>query len=257
MDVHIMHASRAALVAALMLATPALAYGQAGYIIPGARAPRDPPPRFAIAPLHGAPGTIGLPLPRIGLGPAPHRPIAPNAPHAPRRRRHAPVTLFAPYAPYAPVWPFYLPQPVAAPLPPQAPAPIYPLIAGTPSPLEAPAPGRLVLYVEPKTAEVFADGYYIGVSDDFSPARGGALIEAGVHHIDISAPGHEPAGVDLRVTPGQHVTYRASLKPVPPPAAAAPTTFYLIPGCYMGNIPPKDAHLPDTCDQTRAVTWRP
>jgi hypothetical protein len=151
---------------------------------------------------------------------------------------------------------FYVPQPVAVPLPPAAP-PIYHLIAGAPSPLEAPAPGRLVLYVEPATAQVFADGYYIGASDDFSAAHGGARVEAGIHRLDISAAGYESTAIDLRVTPGQLVTYRTTLKALPPPTAAAPTTFYLIPGCYMGNIPPKDAHLPASCDQTRAVTWTP
>jgi hypothetical protein len=230
-----MHALRATLIAALMLAAPALAYSQAGYVIPGARAPRDPPPRFTITPLHGAPGSIGLPLPRIGLGPAPNAPVAPFG-------------RFRLFAPFAPVWVFYVPQPVAVPPPPAAPAP---------PPIETPAPGRLVLYVEPATAQVFADGYYIGVSNDFSAAHGGALVEAGVHRIDISAAGYESTAVDLRVTPGQLVTYRAALKALPPPAAVVPTTFYLIPGCYMGNIPPKDAHLPATCDQTRAVTWQP
>jgi hypothetical protein len=32
-------------------------------------------------------------------------------------------------------------------------------------------------------------------------------------------------------------------------------TFYLIPGCYMGNVPPKEANLPATCDITRAVSF--
>lgn len=229
-----MQASRLALIAALMLASPALAYSQAGYVIPGARAPRDPPPRFTIAPLHGAPGSIGLSLPRIGLSPAPGAPDAPNAPNAP--------SIW-----FWPMMVFYVPNPVAAP-PPAAPMP---------SPIEPPAPGRLVLYVEPATAQVFADGYYIGVSDDFSPAHGGALVEAGVHRIDISATGYESTAVDLRVTSGRLVSYRATLKALPPPTPVAPTTFYLIPGCYMGNIPPKDAHLPPTCDQARAVTWQP
>jgi hypothetical protein len=47
------------------------------------------------------------------------------------------------------------------------------------------------------------------------------------------------------------------LPPVPdvaPPAAKAPATFYLIPGCYMGNVPPRDANLPATCDISRAVS---
>ena len=82
-------------------------------------------------------------------------------------------------------------------------------------------------------------------------------MEAGVHRIDISADGYESTAVDVRVAPGQLVTYRASLKALPPQAPVRPTTFYLIPGCYMGNIPPKDAHLPATCDPARAITWRP
>jgi hypothetical protein len=37
-------------------------------------------------------------------------------------------------------------------------------------------------------------------------------------------------------------------------AHRTPTTFYFIPGCYAGNVPPKDAGLPATCDQTRVIT---
>ena len=118
-------------------------------------------------------------------------------------------------------------------------------------------PGRLVLDVSPADAQVFADGYYVGVPADFSGERGGGVLDAGVHRIDLSAPGYEPMTVDLRVTPGQAVTYRAALKAFPPPVAVPPSTFYLIPGCYMGNIPPKDARLPASCDQSRTITWRP
>ena len=104
---------------------------------------------------------------------------------------------------------------------------------------------------------MFADGYYVGVPEDFSVARGGGLLEAGPHRIDVNAAGFESMTVDLRVTASQPVTIRAALKALPPPVAVPPTTFYLIPGCYMGNIPPKDAHLPVTCDQSRTVTWGP
>lgn len=228
-----MHVSRVALITALMLAAPSLAYSQAGYVIPGATAPRDPLPRFTIAPRGGALAPIGLPLPSIGL-PAPGAPDAPGAPNAP-------IAL------YAPVWLFYVPQPIAAP---PAPAP-------QPRHVEAPLPGRLVLDVEPATAQIFTDGYYAGLPEDFSSTRGGLVIDAGVHRLDLSANGYEAIAVDLRVNPGQVVTYRATLKALPPPSAMAPTTFYLIPGCYMGNIPPKDAHLPATCDPTRAITWQP
>ena len=51
-----------------------------------------------------------------------------------------------------------------------------------------------------------------------------------------------------------------ALQPAPdaavkaPAAAKQPETFYLIPGCYMGNVPPKEANLPATCDVARAVS---
>src|SRR5262245_5572708 len=40
----------------------------------------------------------------------------------------------------------------------------------------------------------------------------------------------------------------------PPPR---PSTFYYIPGCYMGNVPPSEVALPANCDHTRLVTWKP
>ena len=141
---------------------------------------------------------------------------------------------------------FYVPQPAPALLPPE------------PVPVETPpALGRLILEVEPATAQVFADGYYVGVPEDFSVARGGGLLAAGPHRIDVNAAGFEPMTLNLRVTASQPVTVRAALKTLPPPVAMPRTTFYLIPGCYMGNIPPKDAHLPPTCDQSRTITWLP
>ena len=142
----------------------------------------------------------------------------------------------------------YVPQPVAVPAA---------LVEREPKPVEPPLPGRLILDVAPPTAQVFADGYYVGMPEDFSATRGGGMLEAGTHRIDVTAAGYESIAVDLRVTSGQAVTYRATLKALPPPVPAPPSTFYLIPVCYMGNIAPKDAHLPATCDVSRAITWRP
>ena len=224
-----------ALIATLMFTSTALAQRRTSHVIPSVPAPRDPLPRFTIAP-RGVPlGPIGLPLPHLGLRPPP-RPSEP-------RRQHRPARFYS--------WPtmvFYVPQAF------EVPAPVHETPA---KPIKAPAPGRLILDVEPTGAEVFADGYYVGVPADFSAARGGGILEAGLHRIDVSAPGHEAVTVDLRVTAGQSITYRAALKALPIPAAVPPTTFYLIPGCYMGNIPPKDARLPATCDQSKAVAWKP
>ena len=224
------------LVAMLLLAATVQAQGPSPYVIPSIPAPRDPLPRFTIAPRGGALGRVGLPLPQIGL-----RPPATGR----ERGRRSRQGMSFPW----PMMVFYVPQPLAAPAPPPEPAP---------KPIETPpAPGRLILDVEPATAQVFADGYYVGVPEDFSVRRGGGLLESGLHRIDVSAAGYEPMTLDLRVSASQPVTVRTALKALPPPSTVAPTTFYLIPGCYMGNIPPKDARLPAACDLSRVVTWKP
>ena len=230
-----MRAVLLALAVAIVVAPAARGQSPAGYVMPSVPAPRDPLPRFTIAP-RGVPlAPVGLPLPPIGLQPPPSR--EPARPH--RRPAHL-------------SWPMmviYVPQP--------APPPAAPVEPDAKPAERVPATGRLILDVEPAAADVFSDGYYVGVPSDFGAARGGGPIEAGAHRLDITAIGYEPASVDLRITAGQTLTYRVTLKALAPSAAVAPTTFYLIPGCYMGNIPPRDARLPASCDQSRAITWRP
>ena len=33
--------------------------------------------------------------------------------------------------------------------------------------------------------------------------------------------------------------------------------MYLIPGCYMGNVPPQEVKLPAGCDASRVTTIKP
>ncbi len=138
-------------------------------------------------------------------------------------------------------------------------------VAETPVPLvEEPLPGRLVLEVEPSMAQIFADGYYVGTPDDFRLERGGGMLEPGPHRIEILARDHEPVSFDVNLARGQSVTFRRVLTPVVSAPTLAPdvrssekkqpVTFYHIPGCYMGNVPPEEANLPATCDLTRAVS---
>ena len=134
----------------------------------------------------------------------------------------------------------------------------------TPVIVEQPSLARLILDIHPPTAQVFADGYYIGIPEDFRFEDGGAVLEPGPHRIDILARDYEPVTFDVNLTRGQSATFRHILRPIlpapkpapsaVPPAEKKPMTFYLIPGCYMGNVPPRDANLPATCDITRAVS---
>jgi hypothetical protein len=147
-------------------------------------------------------------------------------------------------------------------------------IGSAPSPADAPAPvatGTLWLDIEPRgVGEVYVDGYLAGTTLD---VRGSMELDAGPHQVEIRADGYQPVGVAVRIEPGGVVTLRRALQPLavapsplPAPAASAapvaPTPiprkpFYYIPGCYLGDVPPKDAGLPPSCDQSKTVVVRP
>jgi len=61
----------------------------------------------------------------------------------------------------------------------------------------------------PRDAQVFADGYYVGIVDDFDGATQRLTLEAGVHQIEIRVPGQPPRSVDVNITPGQTINYHA------------------------------------------------
>jgi hypothetical protein len=78
-----------------------------------------------------------------------------------------------------------------------------------------PIPGRIYgglrITDAPRDAQVFADGYYIGIVDDFDGIFQHANLEAGSHRIEIEAPGMEAVAFDVFVQPGRTITYRADL----------------------------------------------
>jgi hypothetical protein len=148
-----------------------------------------------------------------------------------------------------------------------APGPVAPTGAAAPA-----ATGTLWLDIEPRgVGEVYVDGYLAGTTLD---VRGSMELDAGAHQVEIRADGYQPVGVAVRIEPGGVVTLRRALQPnavapsptaAPPPAAASPAAatpvarrpFYYIPGCYLGDVPPKDAGLPPGCDQSKTVVVRP
>jgi hypothetical protein len=64
----------------------------------------------------------------------------------------------------------------------------------------------------PRDAQVFADGYYVGVVNDFDGTFQHLDLQAGVHQIEIRPAGQPPISVDVNVTPGQTVTYHANVR---------------------------------------------
>jgi hypothetical protein len=87
--------------------------------------------------------------------------------------------------------------------------------APEPGPSDVEASGTLRLDVQPVTAQVFVDGYYVGTAEDFSQSLAGVTLTAGPHHIEFRAPGYETVAVDVLVEPSRTMTYRATLKPQP------------------------------------------
>jgi hypothetical protein len=114
--------------------------------------------------------------------------------------------------------------------------------------------------------QIFIDGYYVGL---YSDALGGELtVDAGAHTIELHEDGYDPLRADIEVPQHGIVTYVAELKwnapssprvedsrPFSPPPL--PTTIYVIPGCYVGNVPPRDVRLPGACNPADAVVFPP
>lgn len=76
-----------------------------------------------------------------------------------------------------------------------------------------PIPGRpyggLRITDAPRYARVFADGYYVGLVNDFDGIFQHLNLEAGPHRIEIEDEGYGAIGFDVYIRPGQTITYRA------------------------------------------------
>lgn len=81
------------------------------------------------------------------------------------------------------------------------------------------APGRVHggvrIDIGERDAEVYVDGYYAGIVDDFDGALQQINLEPGPHHLEIVREGFEPMSFDVNVEAGRTVRYRTELRPLP------------------------------------------
>jgi hypothetical protein len=63
-----------------------------------------------------------------------------------------------------------------------------------------------------RKAEVYIDGYYAGIVDDFDGTFQRLELEPGAHEIEIRAPGFPPVTYDVNVQPGQTLTVHANVR---------------------------------------------
>jgi hypothetical protein len=267
------------LIAVLLAALPGVAAAQS-------RSVPDPAPPLP---------TIGLPLPTIGLPlPSPpnsrtdsrvdrndRRPPARREPGdgdgdrrdrrgGDRRGGHRPSVVYV-----VPAYGFGYP----------AGGPPSDTAAGTPAPSngyeeappQKPGPPTGTLWLDLQSgggAQVYVDRVYVGTMED---VHGQLTLEAGTHSVAVRAPGYQPIEIDVKVEADRMITYRGALQPEGAAATAGTRQgteksaaaiakvekavtrkpFYAIPGCYLGDVPPKDANLPANCDPSKAVTIWP
>ena len=143
------------------------------------------------------------------------RAVAPRSVYVPHIVRPS-VVHVAPYRPYVYRYrpgfsfgfsygrPYYYgnPYPYAYPVPPLQYTSIAPGYAY----------GGVRIQDAPRDAQVFADGYYMGVVNDFDGVFQHMNLVAGPHHIEIRTAGLEPVGFDVRVEPGETITYHAEFE---------------------------------------------
>ena len=72
--------------------------------------------------------------------------------------------------------------------------------------------GSLRLKIDVPHAEVYVDGLYRGVVDDFDGVLQRLKLEAGAHRLEVRAAGYQTLVFDVLVTPGETTTYRGDLK---------------------------------------------
>ena len=228
-----------------------------------AAAQQPPPPS---APLPPPPAALSVPNPLAAFHPGPTDLY--RSPDGSDRFQHG-SRYPAPPPPMVPVWGVYFPGPYYYPGPfPYAAAPYYETSMAETYRMsmaetyrrrqrEA-ARGGLMLESVPGIAQVFVDGSYVGLAEEFGPGGRAINLDAGTHRVELRAPGYETLTFSVAIEPHSIVRYRGEMQPnaTKPAAATAPSqpatakSFYVIPNCYAGDKPPTGV-LPKGCDVTK------
>ena len=75
------------------------------------------------------------------------------------------------------------------------------------SSLADPYTGFLRLKVRPRDAQVYIDGYYVGIVDEFDGVFQRLRLEEGPHHVEIRHPAYLSLEFELLIVVGEKVTY--------------------------------------------------
>jgi hypothetical protein len=227
-----------------------------------AAAQQPPPLPPPTAPLPPAPAALSVPNPLAGLRSGPTDLY--RSPDGSDRFQLG-SSYPAPPPPSVPVWGVYFPGPYYYPspfsyghgVPETSMAETYRMaMAETYRQRQREAArGALVLQTVPDMAQVFVDGYYVGLAEEFGLGGRAINLDAGAHHVELRAPGYETLTFKVVIESNNIVRYRGEMQRIAtkPAAATAPPqptavkSLYVIPNCYAGDKPPAGV-LPKGCD---------
>ena len=71
--------------------------------------------------------------------------------------------------------------------------------------------GSLRLKVKPRDAEVFVDGYYVGLVDHFDGFAQRLRLEEGTYQLEIRHPAYLLIDLDVLITAGETVTFEEQM----------------------------------------------
>ena len=159
-----------------------------------------------------------------------------------------PIYVPGPYGPYYPYYPYWRPGDYVS---------YYP---NPPHPVQH---GALVLETIPDGVEVFVDGFYEGLAEDFGLRGRPMIIPTGVHRIELRAAGYETSMFSVVIDADEILRYRGNMQLVStrpafivlPALGAAAKPLYVIPNCYAGDKPPTVA-LPPGCNRKDLQTYK-
>jgi hypothetical protein len=72
--------------------------------------------------------------------------------------------------------------------------------------------GALRLKIKPRDAEVYIDGFFVGMVDEFDGIFQRLHIESGAHRIEVRAPGYETLIFEVRIVPDRKTTYQGEMQ---------------------------------------------
>jgi len=81
-----------------------------------------------------------------------------------------------------------------------------------PVPVAGPADSSMRVQAKPRETQVFVDGYYAGIADDFDGTFQRLRLDAGQHTIQLFLPGHRLFAQDLYFQPGNTFTLRHTME---------------------------------------------